>query len=94
MKDYIVKVTIYRQDTNIHDIVGVYSSIHNAHIAIQREMKESNVKTDRIIMDKGKYRVDVPKEAVDEWTFPHTYTIESQVLDYGIDQDDDENDDD
>ena len=55
-------------------------------------MKEDKI--DINLISKTKYRIDVPEAATDGWIYPHTYHIESHVLDCDIDEEYDENDDD
>ncbi len=92
MKLYTVERISHRKDDSISEIQGVYSSLHNAYVAIGQEMKEDKVNTE--LISKTKYRIDVPEAATDGWLYPHTYHIESHMLDCDIDEDDDENDDD
>lgn len=94
MRIYVVTEAVHRSDGDIHDVVGIYSSLHNAHVAINQDMKADSVNTDLISIDKNGYCIDVPKEATDSWIHPHTYYISSYVLDCDIDEDDDANDDD
>lgn len=92
MKLYTVERISHRKDDSVSEIKGVYSSLHNAYVAIEQEMKEDKVNTD--LISKTKYRIDIPEEATDGWIYPHTYHIESHVLDSDIDEGDDDNDDD
>ena len=94
MKIYVVKIVVHRKDDEITDIFGTYSSHRNALIAIKQDCEFDRTDWDKVTISDNKWKVDVPEEATDGWIYPHTYHIEKHVLDYGIDQDDDENDDD
>ena len=94
MKVYTVTIVVQRENDSIKDIEGVFSSFHNAYQHITNELEDDVIDMEKVSMSKNKHIVNVPAEALDTFTYPHTYYIDAFTLDEGIDPDDDDNDDD
>ena len=89
MKIYVVKMVVHRENDNIEDIYGTYSSHHNALTAIKQECESDGTDWDKVTMSDNKRKVNVPEEATDGWTYPQTYYIDYFTLDNDIDEEDD-----
>lgn len=86
MTVYIVTIKVDTNNGVIHDTLGVYSSLHNALVGINNNIDDS-IKGIKVSEDKR--TVEVPESI---YTYHCVYNIESYILDFQIDPEDDEPD--